>query len=63
MGRYCKACGEPVAEGQYWCSDACWRAEDGGDDGPADDGWIARAYERQVPARREGYYDGGRLRY
>jgi hypothetical protein len=32
-------------------------------DGPEDDEWIARAYEAQVPERRSGYYDGGRLRY
>jgi len=62
--RYCKGCGEVCENGLYWCSDYCWRAEDGGwDDGPMDDEWISRAYERQVPERREGYYDGGRLRY
>jgi hypothetical protein len=32
-------------------------------DGPADDEWIANAYERQVPLRQESYYDGGRLRH
>lgn len=46
MGRDCKGCGEPVENGTYWCSDYCWRAEDGGwDDGPMDDRWIERAYE------------------
>lgn len=29
--RQCKACGDPVEGYGYWCSDACWRAEDGGD--------------------------------
>lgn len=64
MGRDCKGCGEPTRDREYWCSDACWHDEDGGwDDGPADDGWTARTYERQAPARSEGHYDGWRLRY
>lgn len=43
--RNCKACGEPVEGYGYWCSDTCWRDEDGGwgdEDGPSNDDWRLR---------------------
>jgi len=61
-GRHPYGCGGPDCDGddEVECP-GCEDCEP--EDGPQDDEWIAKAYERQAPAKPTAYYDGGRLCY